>query len=425
MTGGGAGTTGGGSGPTIDVAGKVITRTGVAVPSATVAIVGKGTTTSDSQGNFAFSGVTPPYTIAATAVGGAQITVVIGVTRADPVVRSNATASTAPNSASVSGLFSGSATTDGGVARRNLYLFESPEVATTNTLSGDDPGYVVNGIVWPSALTTVTGNVHALQVHNGGAGGLPSSFTAYGTSANVTLVDNATVSGKNIAGTQVTAGALAGTVTVPQASSLQITTTTFSVRLGHGSILLGTDSVAVAQGDPKPFSFVTPAIPDSSITLTSAAVTPAPIRSSTFTRYGAPANENAANFTLAAPPQLNMPTDFVTGIDLATQTFSWSPMDPAGLYSVTLSATPPTVGNAKTFTIYTESTDLKFPSPTDLGLPAFANDTTFTWFVTGTGGATAVTVNDLVGPFVNATDLPAAGDVWSASSEQRVFKNQL
>jgi hypothetical protein len=409
-TGGGSGTgggTGGGTSGTINVAGKVITSNGVAVNAATVVIIGKGSTTSDAMGNFSFTNVTTPYDIATTAGNGNFITLVRGVTRADPTITSFATGIGTAKSGNVTGNFGGTATPSS--FRENHYLFESPETTGNRQFPGTDGGYSVP-VSW-FGPTTTTGTVHGLQLTRSLTTQLPTSYSAYGSNSNVVLADGNTANMKDISGTGVTAQLLSGSVTVPGAASyLTVSSKQFALRLGKGSITLGTDGTNATT-----FSFQAPQVANSSISVTATAT--GMNRTSLFTRYGLAANATNVGITFATPPALSIPASGAMGINLATQSFSWAPMDPTGLYQVVMT------GSGKAFVIFTTGTSFVLPSTTELGLGTFATGTSFNWRVTGIGGG-PVTPNDIVGPMGASLEAPATGDTWFGQSESRTFQVQ-
>lgn len=418
-TGGGTTGAGGGTSGTITVNGKVIDSVGLSVASATVVIIGKGSTTTDSTGSFSFTGVTTPYTIATTAASGAYVTIAMGVTRADPTLTSfNSTA--VANNGTVTGVFTGTTNPGLSTTRQNNFLFESPETSSRNqvtggTLSAADAGYSLP-VSW-YGTTTTTGTVHALQVTRNATSGLPVTYPFYGNLANVVLANGNTAAMKNVPGSAVTAQLLSGTVTVPNVSSLALVDRTMSVQLGLGSIPLASE-----DGGTTTFSYQAPMISNATMTMSATAKGPltsaaSQQRTSSFVRYGLPPNMSGVNFTLPSPPQLSIPADTATGIVLATQAFSWAPMTPAGIYTATMISITP----LRAFVIFTTDTSVTLPSTTELGLGSLPANTQLTWGVTGIGGS-GTTVDQLLAP--RAAPTVPTGDTWRGISDTRTFRTQ-
>jgi len=410
-TAGGVGTAGGSGMGTINVTGKVINTAGQPVASATVVIIGKGTITSDAMGNFSFTQVTTPYDLCTTAQSGSLITVMKGVTRADPTI----TAFVAPTMGN-SGTITGSMTAPGNTLpiallnRSNMFMFESPETTGNSTVTGADAGYSV-GVGWVGPATT-TGNMHGLQLTRSGATQLPSSYQAYGTTTNIILANGNTAGMRNIAGNAVTSQTMSGMVTVPAVSNLMLSQKSFGLRIGNGGFSLGSETNMNTA-----FSYTAPSIPNSTLAFT--AVASGMGRTTTFTRWGLAANATGVNVTLASPPQLSIPAASATGIALASQSFSWAAMDPPGLYEVRI------IGGGRAFQIFTTATSLVVPSTVELGLGMFPMNTGFTWYVIGNGNsAGAPTIDQLLGPTGTKLAPPATGDTWTGQSEMRSFTGQ-
>jgi hypothetical protein len=401
-TGGGTGT-GGGSGA-ITVNGHVISTSGVPVAGATVVISGKGNTTSDSNGAFTFTNVTTPYTLATAAISGSFITVVESVTRPDPTITSFATGIGMGKSGTVQGSFGGTATLN--LARENNFMFESPESTSNVTYNAGDAGYGIN-VGWYGPTTT-TGTIHGLQLTRNLSTNLPTNYQAYGNVPNVVLADQNTAMNKNISGTGVTAQLFSGMVNIPSAASyLMVSSKGFSLRLGNGSIPLGNDTTTTTT-----FSFQAPQVANSTITFTAQAAGMS--RTSTFTRYGLMSNASNVSVDFAVPPALSIPANAATGIDLTSQAFSWAPMNPTGLYRVTM------IVGSRAFVIFTTDTNLTLPSTVELGLGTFPAMTGGAWTVAGSGGG-PMTTNDVLGPTGSLIAPPASGDIWVGTSETRTF----
>src|SRR5581483_12457360 len=120
------------------------------------------------------------------------------------------------------------------------------------------------------------------------------------------------------------------------------------------------------------------------------------------------ANATGVSITLATPPALSLPTGGASGIDLGTQAFSWSPMNPAGLYVVSMNT-----GMSRQFTCITASTSFTLPSTQELGLGTIPSNTSMSWRVAGYGGGVTTTdaLTGATGPIGQAL-LPPGADSW-------------
>jgi hypothetical protein len=388
---------------TFTVSGKVVSLTGQPVPSATVQVIGKPSTTTDSNGNFSIPGVSAPYDVAAVASFGANsvVTLFKGVTRSDPRVIAYAFGGGA-KSATINGSLSGSLVLPTPAFRRTQMAFVAAE--------GGDTSSVLNNpyALYPSWFgpNSITGTVHALQ-WSVDVAGLPTIYRGYGKLENVPVSDGSTANNKDVALNAVAGSILSGNVTVPAGMSLS----NKRLRADFGpsaSISLLNDSTVGAA-----FSYNAPSIAGVGLTASARADNPAGMNAEVFKRNLA-ANANNVNLEIPTPPSLSLPVSAASGIDLSSQAFSWAPFN-GGLHIVQV-GTP-----GKQFFVFTTASSVTLPSTASLGLGALPAGTAFNWQVMGT---TAVNSTDAItnpssGSVLNA--LQPASDYATGNSQTNTF----
>jgi Carboxypeptidase regulatory-like domain len=388
---------------TFTVSGKVVSLTGQPVPSATVQVIGKPSTTTDSNGNFSISGVSAPYDVAAIAPfgGNTVVTLFKGVTRSDPRVIAFASGGS-PKSATINGSLSGSLLLPTPINRRTSVAFVSAEAGETNGVINNP--YALNP-AW-FGPNSITGTVHALQ-WSVDAAGLPTIYRGYGKLENVPVSDGSVANNKDVALNAVAGSILSGNVTVPAGMTLSDKRIRADFA-ANASIGLVYDSTSGAA-----FSYNAPNIAGVGLTASARANGAGGIESEVFKRNLA-ANANNINLELPTPPSLSLPVNAATGIDLSNQAFSWAPFS-GGLHIAQL-LTP-----GKLFFVFTAASSVTLPSTASLGLGTLPTGTAFSWRVMGT---TAITSTDAItnpssGPVTNA--LKPASDYASGNSQAQTF----
>ena len=388
---------------TFTVSGKVVSLTGQPVPSATVQVIGKPSTTTDSLGNFSIPGVSAPYDVAAVASFGPSTVVTLfkGVTRSDPRVIAFAFGGGA-KSATINGSLSGSLVLPTPAFRRTQMAFVAPEGGDTSSVLNNP--YALN----PSWFgpNSITGTVHALQWSTDLAG-LPTIYRGYGKLENVPVSDGSTANNKDVALNAVAGSILSGNVSVPAGMSLS--SKRLSADFGpSASINLVNDSTVGAA-----FSYNAPNIAGVGLTASARADGAGGIKSEVFKRNLA-ANANNVNLELPTPPSLSLPVSGASGIDLANQTFSWAPLN-GGLHIAMLSTL------TQQFVVFTAASNVTLPSTASLGLGTLPAGTSFNWRVMGTSAinSTDAITNPSSGSVMNA--LQPASDYATGNSQSNTF----
>ena len=390
-------------GPSIfTVTGKVVSLTGQPVPSATVQVIGKPSTTTDVNGNFSIPGVSAPYDVAAVASFGPSTVVTLfkGVTRSDPRVIAFALGG-GSKSATINGSLSGSLVLPTPVFRRTQMAFVAPEGTDTSNVFNNP--YALNPIWF--GPNSITGTVHALQ-WSVDAAGLPTIYRGYGKLENVPVSDGG-IANKDVALNAVAGSILSGNVTVP--AGLSLSSKRLSADFGpNAKINLVSDSTVGAA-----FSYNAPNIAGVGLTASAKASGAGGIESEVFKRNLA-ANANNLNLEIPTPPSLSLPVSGATGIDLTNQAFSWAPFN-GGLHIAQLS-TP-----GKAFVVFTAASSVTLPSTASLGLGTLPTGTAFSWRVMGTSAMTSTDAitNPSSGSVMNA--LAPASDYGTGNSQTHTF----
>jgi hypothetical protein len=388
---------------TFTVSGKVVSLTGQPVPSATVQVIGKPSTTTDSNGNFSIPGVSAPYDVAAIAPfgGSTVVTLFKGVTRSDPRVIAFAFGGGA-KSATINGSLSGSLVLPTPAFRRTQMAFVASEGGDTSSVF-NNPYTLTPSWFGPNSIT---GTVHALQ-WSVDVAGLPTIYRGYGKLENVPVSDGSTANNKDVALNAVAGSILSGNVTVPAGMTLSDK----QIRADFGanaSIGLVYDSASGAA-----FSYNAPNIAGVGLTASARANGAGGSESEVFKR-NLVANANNTNLEIPTPPSLSLPVSGASGIDLANQAFSWAPFN-AGLHIVQLS----TAGKA--FVVFSAASNVTLPSTASLGLGTLPAATPFSWRVMGTSAITSTDAitNPSSGSVMNA--LQPASDYATGNSQTNTF----
>jgi Carboxypeptidase regulatory-like domain len=387
---------------TFTVSGKVVSLTGQPVPSATVQVIGKPSTTTDSNGNFSIPGVSAPYDVAAVASFGPNsvVTLFKGVTRSDPRVIAFAFSGDA-KSATINGSLSGSLIMPTPFGRRTNVAFVASEGADTSGVA-TNPYTLTPNWFGPDSIT---GTVHAMQ-WSVDAAGLPTIYRGYGKLENVPVSNGSTANNKDVALNAVAASILSGNVTVP--AGMTLNNKKLKADFGpNTSMGLVSDSTAGTA-----FSYNTPNIAGINLTASARANGAGGMSAEVFKRNLA-ANASI-NLEIPTPPNLSLPVSAASGIDLSSQVFSWAPFN-GGLHIVSLEAP------FKKFYVFTAASSVTLPSTASLGLGTLPASTAFGWQVMGT---TAMVSTDAItdpssAPINNS--LAAPNDYATGISQTNTF----
>jgi hypothetical protein len=328
--------------------------------------------TTDVNGAFSVPAVPTPYD--ATIIQATIATEYVGLMRADPTL--TAFFFLADNRmAGLSGSFTGGTFPETPGYSTTL-IFDSPQ--TVHGLGDPTSGSYSATIKWPGASTT-TGILYALQVHTDG--GVPADYPGFGMLSAVTLTDTSSLGGQNVALSPVTSGALSGSATAPSGYSILYKSIDLQVASNLSLNVLFDPS---ANGT---FGYVTPAISNTTLTVTAAASS-ALGEFSAVIKAGESANASGLTFAIPAAPVLTAPPDAGTGVTLTTP-FTWTTY-PSAVYEFRTESS-----GGLTFYVLTASTTATLPDLSAFGLP-LPSTTDFSWFVVAL--APVATVDLLAAP---------------------------
>ncbi|MBK7863139.1 MAG: hypothetical protein IPJ65_31920 [Archangiaceae bacterium] len=369
-------------------------------------VIGKSAATTDAMGRFSIADVTAPYDIAVVASIGqvSDVTVFSRIARADPKLFSLGP-TPALYQATVTGNLSGNIMLPTNLlSQRAGVLFSSPDTGESGSAQVIDSPYSTT-VSW-SGTNTTTGTVHVLQWNM--MGGKPTTYVGYGRLANVLVANGSTAAMKDVQLNTVPDLLVTGTIDVP--AGFTVNDTTIDLIFGKAAMELGGD-----LGPTSAFSYHAPAIAESTLRVKTLA-TAADGRSAMRAKLGLAAGAMGVALDLPTPASSGLPVQAASGIDLATQSFSWSAASPAGLYVLQLE-----LGQRFRLYIITDANEAKVPSTSDLGLGTIASDTAGRWLVAGYDSNEA-TVDALTGAAQPYDALIAHGqDLRATSSGQRTF----
>ena len=276
------------NGTVVDINGQPASGQTVLITSGTTF---SQTATTDVNGAFTVPAVPTPYN--ATILQATIATEYVGLTRGDPTLTAFFFVSD-NRSAGLSGSFTGGTFPEPPGYNTTL-IFASPQ--TVHGLGDPASGSYTATIKWPGASTT-TGTLYALQVHTDG--GVPADYPGFGTLSNVTLTDTSSLGGQNVALNAVTTGALSGSATAPSGYSILYKSIDLQVASNLSLNVLFDPTV---NGT---FNYVTPAISNTTLTVTAAASS-ALGEFSAVIKAGQSANASGLTFAIPAAPALTAP----------------------------------------------------------------------------------------------------------------------
>lgn len=394
---------------TFTVSGVVVDELGAAQRDAQVLIVGHAPVYADADGRFSIRGVRRPYDLAVGLLTERAALVYARLTRADPtIVVPPSIAFPEPHFASYSGAVTGGPGPLQPANHKAAVLFESA-AAQAEGLVGNSYGFTL--VARWRGPTTTTGTLHALQWQQDPISGLPVDYTAYGSAPGFTINSGETASGASVAiSAPVAEGALGGSVTTPPG----VEVVAKSLRVGFGTSALFSPALRLLSdsGDATAFSYVTPALPGATFSLTVDLVRGQSAGRVVRTGFG----PNASGVAIDAPvlPALVSPAEGATGVGSATQ-FSWTPTGGAiYLLSIIYTGTQLFIPYAPNFYVFTTDTAVTLPTLSALGMTAYRG-TPYVWEVRAwapVGSVDGIAVPSWFTP---------RGDAISTVSERRSF----
>lgn len=390
---------GGNSGP-IAVNGTVLDAQGQPMPGQTVLIASgsfQQSVVTDDGGAFGVANVPLPYDATLVDTDSQSVVQYQGLTRGDPTLNG---LSVLPllRTAAIAGNISGGNPLDT-LGDTTLALFSTAQ-ADLNFGSSSDSYTLAFGWWGPARIT---GTLYMLQVHtDGGPAGLPLDYPGYGTLSNISVQDQATLSGEDLTLQPVTTGVLSGTMSFPAGYD---TAAFFSLQVAPGvsmPVVTSTDYLAAS------FSFTTPSLPDTSLVVDAYGI-------GTSGQYiivqktGLAANASGLVFSGTAGPEPESPPDQTPDVTLSTP-FSWSD---AGSAVHILSVSPPGPAPSGTvYRVYTTATTTTLPDVSSAGISLPAGFP-YTWQVISLGGLASV--DEAATPAINNHFAGDFNDTYSVS----------
>ncbi len=307
--GSGDGTSGGGP---IVVNGVVLSETGAPYAGLTIVIGGANTTT-DTNGAFSLSSITPPYTVAVLTPGPLpRVYVFVGLTRADPTLEGRLGSFTGMQANATANI-----TCSGGAGYPEPMNVRTRVYADSNqSLSGQiggtansTTGVLSMGQSWPVPPATLAASYRAVQYQFDPGTMLPLNFFGYGE------IDTAITPGanaRNLAMQAINAATLGGAATLPGGFTLA----DISVNLRHGP--KRADSQLINDNSPMtPFSYLVPNTNAISLDVTVRAFSPSGLIESK--RQGVAPGTTGIPFTFQTQANLIAPPNNTMGVSYGTE----------------------------------------------------------------------------------------------------------
>jgi hypothetical protein len=395
---------GGSGGMIVDVHGTVVFD-GAPVSSVTVGIPGAGTTTTAADGTFALTGVTVPYAVAVASPSGAGATFYQGLRSAAPILPLGWVPGPTWE-ATVSGTIAGGEAYPQPAGHDTVTCLDYDgslgQPGGDGQSAGADPAAFSAKVAW-WGTSTVSTRLRGVQRVLDGTSGLPTAYLGYGESDPLTLT-TAGLAEQLLSLEPVSVATLTGTVAVPEGYTLH------RRALGLGCLWLVKESTTTAG-----FSYPTPALGGTALTVVAEARTPASAipgargASATAVRTGLAPDASAVAVTLPAAPTLLEPEDLTSGVSPGAR-FSWSGRSGALHYLIVqvLGADTPFL------VVITPDATALLPDPALVGVP-FPHDATVTWRAASLSPRTIAEV-------VATGRLGPPGDSLQAVSETRFLQ---
>ncbi len=374
-----------GGGQTVAITGRAFLENGRALPSATILILGQGSTTTDTEGRFEVAEVSVPYDIAvlSTDWGDPVVTVYQGVTRADPrVVAFSDDRQSSSSSLEATVVGDRLSARDASQEVFRTFIYASPDRLTVaDRTSGSWSGSDISAkYEWPTT-EPATGTFHVLESLVDVETGRPAEF-AYGRAEGVQVEDGARRTFEVRLG-RVESERLDVSCALPAGFQLKSAVVMLDVgdlqRLDFDEY----EPEDQASGGNR-FSTIVPKISGMSLSLYALAQG----ADGNVVAFS-PVEGDLANVELRLPstaPNLGRPLEGAVGLDLATTEFSWAPLSRGSVSVLRMGAEDP---DLKLFVV-TAADRARLPAFEELGLGAVPSGLKVGWSVSGFGAVGSV-----------------------------------
>ncbi len=413
---------------TIGVSGTAVDSCGNPAPNVNVIALPTATsllqsTTTGSNGQFAFTNLTTPYTLAVNfSSGGTTIVLVYkNLTRTTVRVPSFFDSVVLTKSGTITGNLNAGGTVltlPTPADRRTRVAFAS------SAANGFSEGSVANNPFSRSVGfctgNAATGALRGMQWRTNPATGLPGGattpiFIGHGERPSVTVADAGTTGNQDINLNTLTSGLMTTTINKPNVTYNLTKLSQGLVYTDGGVMSLGSQNASFGDSG---LTSIAPALNTPIIATTTmmvqAEATDSAGRKSIASRVGVGANDSTT-ITLPLAPALGSPNNVATGVNLATQGFNWGAFSGGMHVAVFQSGT-------KQIIIFTTANNTTIPSTSDLGLGTFPAASPFGWNVIGFKGTTTDALLDPSGA-VDIFGAPRNAEIIQGESEARTFQS--
>jgi hypothetical protein len=314
----GCGGDSGNNGGSATISGKVVDNWGLPLANRTV-FIGSASTTTDASGAFTLTGIATPYDLVVQAPAPDKFaSVFVGLTRTDPHVPDLSVNNPAPLTATIQGAITGGAAFPTPPDTETLVTLGAATqtvggVVVTSTPYSFDVG-------WASPAT-ITGVVHGLQLTRD-ANGTVTGYVAHGVKTGVSVSNNATVTGADLA------------LTAPQTDTISVTAT---LPAGHEiyqrNVILGFDDgtfipVSADGLDGGTLQVPVPSNIGSNALVQILSVSADGSMESDAQLKGITPGTSGATVSVPAPARLTSPVENATGVGAGTE-LVWTPVSSA------------------------------------------------------------------------------------------------
>lgn len=400
------------TGPTtIDVSGRAFGDQGFPLANARVLLLSGKVTTTNSNGEFSFEDVEPPY-----GLGVVRTVDIANRPPKDHVAIYPELTSPNPNVTHV-GIGAGRDQHEAeilGEVTGGYFDESNPPSFRTGVVFGAPRGFQqllflgssfsfdsgsFNSIKWIGSQP-LTGRLRALQWEVDG-NGFPKTYNEYGVGSELQLNDGDGLGPVDVALDQnADDGTLQGAARVP--SGFQYDDGSLAAVVDDEALL----TISALSSGSKSYSLVTPDVDGVSLAV-QASAEPANGNASTSTfRPGLPANTNSADVELVAPPELQSPANNSSGVGPGTE-FSWTAFD-GGVHILELVPNNRPTGNPSIYVV-TDETEAKLPELKAFGVSIPAN-AQYRWRVEGLGPLETVASSAFRSKYVNRRGTDAEGE---------------
>jgi hypothetical protein len=400
-----AGTPDAGAPDHITVSGSVINSYGQTVSSASVILLGVGSTTSDGSGKFTFQNVKVPYDLAVLSGVNSTATVYRGITRSNPRVRilddtqTNPKATTKLTATMTGDVLPGSTTSTRYVASVFVPDGKDGQIDSVGNFLAISETVFSWDFSWWGA-SNETGTFHLLELAEDNTTKFNVDYR-YGHAERINVAQGNSVQfgiNMGVVDTQV----LTVSAVLPTAATL--VSLTVSLRFPNQE-----DLFLFSESSSTNVSLKVPRIPGASLGVKVRAKDNA--GNVLYTEQFDLSTDQPASVVLpTVAPRLSLPVDKANGIDALAQVFSWVPVPSSMLSIVTFTA------GALKISVVTTEQQVQLPDTTELGLGSIAPSTSVSWWVSAYGPE--FTESRMLDPSGRFNEL---GDTWIGSSVTRTF----